>query len=269
MFQQISKLVQMTSKKKRKKKPRNKTLKNLLSQMVAGSAACATTTTSRDEPNASDARKCATWRIMKESQNTLDRWRTKKLRPSLPDKMVKINQDQSSISSLTTGWLRSTVWTNKRVWVTGPVRDALTITTLSESNATCVTFLTLKVIECCTHKLNRDFSWVNNNKLLNNSSTNNSSSSQWWCKEVVNKCNRWLLRCNSKWCMPSSSNKCSIRMLCKCNSNSRWANKCKENNKSNVLKTVATTWCSNRLVHRCLLHSQCRCNPIETSYRNK
>jgi len=142
--------------KKKKKRPKNNLLKNLLSQMEDGSAACATTTTSKEEPNVSDVRKSVMKMITQESQNTSDKWKTKRTKPSSPDNKAKTNQRPKSTIKLTTQWLRSMVSRQKMPLVTGPVKDAPIPTILSESNATCVTSLTLKAIECCTLKPNRE-----------------------------------------------------------------------------------------------------------------
>ena len=159
IYKQISKRDQMMKlQPKHQKKQKNNRLKNLLSQMEDGSVACATITTSKEEPNASDAKRSVTSKITKASLNTLDKWKTKKLKPSSPDKMGKCSQDQNSISNQTTEWLKSTASTNKIPWETGLAKDASTITTPSERNATCAIFPTLKAIECCTPKLNKDFS---------------------------------------------------------------------------------------------------------------
>ena len=84
---------------KQKKKSKTNLLKNLLSQMEDGSAACATITTSKEDPNASDAKRFVTSKITRASLNTLDKWKTKRLKPSWPDKMEKCSQDQNSISN--------------------------------------------------------------------------------------------------------------------------------------------------------------------------
>ena len=94
-------------KSKNQKKLQRNQLKNLLFQMVDGNVACATTTTSRVEPNASDVKKSGTKKTTKENQNTLDRWKTKRPKPSLPEKTVRINQDLNSIKILITKWLKN------------------------------------------------------------------------------------------------------------------------------------------------------------------
>lgn len=124
--------------------------------MEDGNAACATTTTSREEPNASDAKNPRIQRITMESQNTSDKWKTKRQKRSWPDKMPRTNQELSSTNKLITQWLKSMASSNKIPWETGLANDASTTTTLSESNATCATSLTLKAIECFTPKLNKE-----------------------------------------------------------------------------------------------------------------
>lgn len=124
--------------------------------MEDGSAACATTTTSKEELNVSDVRKSVMKRITRESQNTSDKWKTKRTKPRSPDSKATTNQRPKFINKLTTLWLRSMVSREKMPPVTGLVKDAPITTILSESNATCATSLTLKAIECCTLKLNRE-----------------------------------------------------------------------------------------------------------------
>ena len=142
---------------KNKKKPQRNQLKNLLSQMVDGNAACATITTLRVELSASDARKCETKKTMKVNQSTSDKWKTRRLKPSLLDKTVKINQDLNSIKRLTTRWLKNMVSSNKIPWETGPVKDAVTTTIPLENSAICAISLTLKATECSTPKPSKDF----------------------------------------------------------------------------------------------------------------
>ena len=109
IYKQISKRDQtMKLLPKHQKKQKNNLLMNLLSQTEDGSAACATITTSKEDPNASDAKRFVTSKITRASLNTLDKWKTKKLKPGSPDKMEKTSLDQNSISNSTTEWLKST-----------------------------------------------------------------------------------------------------------------------------------------------------------------